>query len=332
MTNRLGTAHARLDPQAQDLLDVIRASGLPPTHKLPVEQARERVRAALIGRGRGAVSLLAVEDRVCPSAHGRIPVRLYRPCEGVLPLALFIGGGGFTLNDLDTHDRLCRRLAKRSGFLLAALDYRRAPEHHHPAPLEDAYVAYRWLLDQAGSLGCTTDCRAIVGESSGGTTAASLVLLLRDSGAPLPAFQALAYPITDVFGRQPAYAERGSGYMLDTAELAWFLDNYLPDGYPLDDPYLFPMVAEDHGGLPDTLVITAEFDPLRDDGIAYAEKLSRAGVAVEHLHAADQLHGFLLLDGAIDRVGDWIDTLGDALRRRSDRPTPSPSGALGATP
>ncbi len=332
MTIRPAAFEARLDPQAQDLLDVIRASGLPPTHELPIEQARERVRAALIGRGRATLPLLAVEDRACPSAHGPIPIRLYRPREGVLPLALFIGGGGFTLNDLDTHDRLCRRLAKRSGFLLAALDYRRAPEHRHPAPVEDAYAAYRWLLDQAAELGCTSGCRAIVGESSGGTTAASLVLLLRDGGAPLPAFQALAYPITDVFGRQPAYAERGNGYMLDTAELAWFLDNYLPDGYPLDDPYLFPMVAADHGGLPETLVITAEFDPLRDDGIAYAEKLARSGVAVEHLHAADQLHGFLLLDGAIDRAGEWIDTLGDALRSRAGSPAPAPAAGLGPRP
>jgi acetyl esterase len=331
----MATAAARLDPQARDLLDVIRASGLPPLYDLSVAEARERVRASLVGRGRAQVPLHSVEERACPSPHGPVPLRLYRPTEGTPPLALFIRGGGFTLNDLDTHDRLCRLLARRSGFLIAALDYRRAPEHQHPAPLEDAQVAYRWLLDQAAELGCAPGCRAVIGESSGGMTAAALVLLLRDGGAPLPDFQVLAYPIADVFGRQPAYEERGDGYLLSRPELTWFFDNYLPAGQSLDDPYLFPMVAPDHRGLPDTLVVTAEFDPLRDDGIAYAEKLSAAGVAVEHLHASDQLHGFLLLDGAIAGAGAWIDRLGDALSRRSAQPRrqpapPAPQSALPA--
>lgn len=294
------------------LMDAMRAADLPGMHTLSPEQARERMRTSLV-RGGGRPELLSVDQVACPTPHGPLALRLYRPARGMLPAALFIHGGGWTVNDLDTHDRLCRLLAARSGFLLAAVDYRRAPEHGHPAALEDAHLAYRWLVDRESDLGLEGGCRALVGESSGATTAASLALLLRDSGGPPATFQALAYPMTDLFGRQPSYRERGEGYPLDADQLAWFLSNYLPNGYSAEDPYLFPLLADDHRGLPQTLIMTAEFDPLRDDGIAYAEALAAAGVPVRHVHAEDQVHGFLLLDGVIDRARDLIDLLGDAL-------------------
>jgi acetyl esterase len=312
MNQPAGLENRELDPQARALLDVVLAAGLPPVHTLPVEQARERMRTALMARGEPS-ALLRVEQASCPTAHGAIPIRLYRPAEGVLPMVLFLHGGGWTINDLDTHDRLCRLVARRSGCLLAALDYRRAPEHKHPAALEDAYLGYRWLLDNAKRIGGNVTCRAIVGESSGGTMAASLALLLRDMGAPMPTYQVLAYPMTDIFGRQRSHRERGEGYMLDSSHLTWFLGNYLPDGHDPEDRYLFPMMAPDLAGLPSTLMLTAEFDPLRDDGVFYAQRLAGAGVDVKHLHASDQMHGFLLLDSAIDRVTGWIEELGDAL-------------------
>ncbi len=318
-------ALARLDPQARALLDVVEAAGLPPVHALPVEQARARMRTALIAKG-APVPLHRVQDVRAPSPAGEMRVRLYRPSEGVLPLALFLHGGGWTVNDLDTHDRLCRLLAGRSGFLIAALDYRRAPEHRYPAALEDAYRCYRWMLDNAERLGGEAACRVLVGESSGATMAVSLALLLRDAGAPMPTYQALAYPLTDVYGRSPSYAERGQGYTLDCAHVKWFLENYLPAAHDPTDPYLVPMAAPDLAGLPPTLMMTAEFDPLRDDGIAYAERLMSAGVPVEHVHAADQMHGFLLLDGAIDEAARLIDRLGDALAshaRSAERQTRS---------
>jgi acetyl esterase len=301
-----------LDPQAQLVLDAMRAAELPALHTLSPEQARERMRASFARRG-GRPALMAVDDHACPTPSGRVDLRLYRPVDGPVPAALFLHGGGWTLNDLDTHDRLCRLLARRSGFLIVAVDYRRAPEHSHPAALEDAYFAYRWLVDHESKLGCATGCRALIGESSGATTAACLALLLRDAEAPMPTFQALAYPMTDQFGHQPAYKERGEGYPLDDDQLSWFLQNYLPDGYAHDDPYLFPLLAKDHRGLPPALIMTAEFDPLRDDGIVYAEALSAAGVPVRHVHAEDQMHGFLLMDGVIDRAVDLIDLLGEAL-------------------
>jgi acetyl esterase len=309
----------QLDPEAQALLDVMAATGSPQPYTLSVEQAREQMRAALITRGT-PLALLDVRDLTVPTPHGGLRLRLYRPSQGRLPIALFIHGGGWTLNDLDTHDRLARRIARRSGWLLASLDYRRAPEHRHPAALEDAYMTYRWLLDNAELLQANLSCAALVGESSGAATAAGLALLLRDLGAPPPSLQVLAYPLTDAPGRWPSYRERGEGYTLDRHYVEWFMEQSLPPDYAASrspeeqpDPYLFPLSAPDLDALPPAFVMTAEFDPLRDEGIAYAERLAAAGNVVEHVHVTDQMHGFLLLDRAIARAGELIDQLADAL-------------------
>jgi acetyl esterase len=240
-------------------------------------------------------------------------MRLYRPTDGVLPIALFLHGGGWTLNDLDTHDDLCRRLARRSGWLLASLDYRRAPESKHPAALHDAYYAHRWIIDNSDVLGCDPDCYAFVGESSGGTIAAGLTLMLRDGGAPMPTYQVLAYPLMGPVGNWPSHSERGSGYTLDCDELEWFLENLLTPDHDPSDPYIFPLASQNFSGLPPALVMTAEYDPLRDEGIAYAKELARAGTPVEHLHAGDQMHGFLLLTRVISKAGLLVDRLADAL-------------------
>jgi acetyl esterase len=303
---------SRLDSQAQDLLDVIGAAGLAPVHTLTVAEARERMRASMVTVGE-PLALRDVQDISLPTPNGALRLRLYRPVDGDLPIALFLHGGGWMLNDIDTHDALCRRLAKRSGWIFASLDYRRAPEHKHPAALEDAYHAYRWLLDNAASIGCEQNYRAVVGESSGGTTAAALSLLLRDGGAPMPTYQVIAYPMMDMVDSRPSYGTRGSGYILDREQAKWFLENVVSAETDTADPYLFALAGEDLSGLPPALVMTAEFDPLRDGGIAYAEKLERAGVVVEHLHADEQMHGFLMLSRAVVSAGQLVDRLADAL-------------------
>lgn len=302
----------QLDPEAQALLEVMHAVGAAQPYTLSVEEAREQMRAALMTKGE-PIALHSVQDLSLPTAHGALDMRLFRPAVGVLPVALFLHGGGWVLNDLDTHDRLCRQIAGRSGCLVAALDYRRAPEHQHPAALEDALLAYRWLLDNAKRVGCDASRVALVGESSGAATAACLTLLLRDLGVRLPVLQILAYPITDMSDRWPSYEERGNGYTLDGEFVRWSLKNYVPDGHDLADPYLFPLSADDLSGLAPTLILTAEFDPLRDEGIAYAQKLAAAGVAVEHIHVEDQMHSFLLLDRAVAKAGVLIERLADAL-------------------
>lgn len=322
----------QLDPEAQALLDVMRAVGTPQPYNLSVAEARESMRAALITRG-DPIALHSVEGISLPTPHGPLGMRLYRPEEGALPVALFLHGGGWVLNDLDTHDRLCRRIARRSGWLLAALDYRRAPEHQHPAPLEDAQLAYRWLLDNGAKIGSDRAGVALVGESSGATAVACLTVLLRDLGAPMPSYQILAYPLTDVVGRWPSYQERGEGYTLDAEFAQWAIDNYVAADHDMNDPYLLPLAAPDLGGVSPTLVMTAEFDPLRDEGRGYVEKLRAAGVEVEHIHAEDQMHGFLLVDRAVARAGALIDRLADALssHRLSSSASVHPSQASTAT-
>jgi acetyl esterase len=301
-----------LDSDAQGVLDVIAAAREPHLSTLSVAEARARVRAALVSRG-PQIPLHRVEDVSLPSPGAALRMRLYRPSAGRLPIALFLHGGGWTVNDIDTHDELCRRLARRSGWLIASLDYRKAPEHKHPAALEDAYLAYRWLIDNAESIGCSTARRALVGESSGGMIAANLTVLLRDLAAPMPAYQVLAYPVADSFTAWPSYTERGSGYILDRQLLEWYLGHYLAPTSSPADPYLMPLAAGDLSGLPRTLILTAEFDPLRDEGIAYAKRLAAAGVSVEHVHASDQMHGFLLLGRIVPKAAALIDRTADAL-------------------
>ncbi len=290
----------------------MRAMGTPQPYDLPIAKARESMRAALVTKGE-PIAIHSVRNISLPTPHGPLAMRLFRPAEGILPVALFLHGGGWVLNDLDTHDRLCRRIARRSGWLLVALDYRRAPEHRHPAALEDAQLAYRWLLDNGERIGADSTRVALVGESSGASTAACLALLLRDMGVSMPAYQALAYPMTDIFGRWPSCQERASGYTLDETFIKWSLRNCISTERDMDDPYLLALLAPDLSGLPPTLLMTAEFDPLRDEGIAYARKLKAAGVSVEHLHAEDQMHGFLLLDRAVAKAGALIDRLADSL-------------------
>ena len=306
----------QLDPQAQALLDVMRAAGTPQPHTLPIGEARASMRLALMTKG-DPIALHSVQDVSVPAPHGALPLRLYRPAEGPLRTALFLHGGGWVLNDLDTHDRLCRRIARRSGWLVASLDYRRAPEYKHPAALQDAQLAYRWLLHNAALIGGDASGVALVGESSGATTVACLALMLRDLGAPGPLLQILAYPMCGMYRHWPSHDGRGAGYALDFEFFRWSLNNYVPTGHDLEDPYLLPLAASDLAGLAPTLVMTAEFDPLRDEGVAFAQRLAAAGVAVEHIHAEDQMHGFLLLDRAVARAGALIDRLADALEDRA---------------
>ncbi|AMM31541.1 Lipase/esterase [Sinomonas atrocyanea] len=295
-----------LNGQAQQLLDTASKAGLPPVYEVPVDEARERMRKGFISGDPEEIDEL--RDLRIPGPQGGIPARLYRPASDQrLPLVVFFHGGGWTVNDLDTHDRLCAILAKKSGCAVLSVDYRRSPEAKYPAAVDDAYSAYRWALDNARSLGADANATALAGDSSGGTLAAAVSLLSRDRRGPRADYQLLLYPALDYFEPStPSYEERGKGYSLDKRFMEWSWRNYLPDSWDRDDPYLFPLRAHDLKGLPKTLVLTAEFDPLRDEGTAYAERLQQAGVLVEHIHLDDQMHGFAMQTRAIDRARETV--------------------------
>lgn len=299
-----------LDPQAQAILDKGAASGLPPVYTLPVTESRARMRAAFIT---DTPQLVRRRDITIPGPGGGLPARLYSPdVEGETPLILFFHGGGWTVNDLDTHDRLCDLLAHGSRSSVLAIDYRRGPEHPYPAAVDDGYTALEWAARNAHALGCDGLTFAVAGDSSGGTVAAALTLLSKDRRGPRISLQVLLYPALDYL--EPAtgsYIERATGYSLNYDFMDWSWRNYLPEQWSRDDPYLFPLRATSLHGLPEAIVLTAEFDPLRDEGIAYAERLAAASAPslVTHWHLEDQMHGFAMQTGAIERASRVVHEL-----------------------
>ena len=306
----------QLDPQARSLLEAMKASGQRPLSTMPVPDARRSRRRQLVVHP-PRVQIAEAEDDLVPGPTGGIPVRWYRPSpEAGLPVTLYFHGGGWTVDDLDTHDHLCRRLASRAHAVVVSVAYRRGPEHPYPAAVEDAYAATMWVAAIGQERGVDPARLAVAGDSAGGNLATVVTLLCRDRRGPAVRFQALAYPVTDHWqAGRASYDQYAEGYTLSRDFMTWTFRQYLPDGFDRADPYLFPLRAADLSGLPATLIITAEFDPLRDEGRAYAERLRAAGVAVEHLHLDDQMHGFLLQETTVDRAREAVDHFADSLRR-----------------
>ena len=269
-----------------------------PPPSLPIEEQRalqDRQVRALTGSG-GRVALEG--DLSIPAAGRSIAARHYlhtRPhSTAPVPLVVFFHGGGFVFGSPDTHDNLCRALARAAGCAVLSVDYRLAPEHPFPAAVEDAYEALCWAACEAGRLGADPQRLAVAGDSAGGTLAAVACLKSRDEGGPRIRHQALIYPATDAttFDRESyrAYAE---GYFLDRSQVDWFRDQYLPQPEDRRHPHASPLLAASLAGLPPATVVTAEFDVLRDEGLAYADALERAGVAVHRLHYTGVVHGFV---------------------------------------
>lgn len=306
----------QLDPQAQSLLEAMNAAGLPPPSTLPVPDARQARRRQLVVDP-PRVEIAKVEDDLVPGPLGGIPLRWYRPSpKDGLPVTLYLHGGGWTVDDLDTHDQLCRRLASRSQAVVVSVAYRRSPEHPYPAAVDDAYAATQWVAAVGRERGVDPTRLAVAGDSAGGNLATVVALLCRDRHGPAVRFQALAYPVTDHWqAGRASYDQYAEGYTLSRDFMQWTFEHYLPDGFDRADPYVFPLRAADLSGLPPALIVTAEFDPLRDEGRAYAERLRAAGVAVEYVHLDDQMHGFLLQEAAVDRARVAVDHFADAICR-----------------
>jgi acetyl esterase/lipase len=306
----------QLDPQAQSLLEAMKAARQPPLFTLPAPDARRARRRQLVVDP-PRVEIVKVEDDLVPGPLGGIPLRWYWPSpKDGLPVTLYFHGGGWTVDDLDTHDHLCRRLASRSQAVVVSVAYRRGPEHPYPAAVDDAYAATQWVLAVGRERGVDPTRLAVAGDSAGGNLATVVALLCRDRRGPAVRFQALAYPVTDHWqAGRASYEQYAEGYTLSRDFMKWAFEHYLPDGFDRADPYVFPLRAADLSGLPPALIVTAEFDPLRDEGHAYAERLRAAGVAVEYVHLEDQLHGFLLQEAIVDRARQAVDHFADAIRR-----------------
>jgi acetyl esterase len=240
-----------------------------------------------------------------------VPIRLYAPtAEPDLPLLVYFHGGGWVIGSLDTHDSLCRALANRAGCRLAAVDYRLGPEHRFPAAVDDCWTVTRWAFGQAPVV-------AVAGDSAGGNLAAVMALRARDAGRPLAA-QVLVYPVTDIDMERPSYLANAQGFGLTRDAMRWFWDHYLggADGaHPDASPLRAPSVA----GVAPALVIVCDHDPLRDEGVAYAERLREAGVRVTLSEYAGMIHGFLRMPALIDRAHAGVDEIAGTLREAFTR-------------
>lgn len=287
------TPQGRLDPEIAILRKMMSLRPSPET--LPVEQVRQSYRrSAELGFFGSQIPLSRVEDRGIPRAGGSIPARVYWPSTAAdLPLVVYYHGGGFTIGDLVTHDNICRRLARDAGAVVVSVDYRLAPEHSFPAAPDDAYDAVLWAAEHARELGARGDLIAVAGDSAGGNLAAVTALRARDRGKPAIIFQLLVYPRVDLTGYETQSWRDLDGFFLSKRTADFFRNAYIPDARNYADPYASPLLAPDHRGLPPALVITAEFDPLRDEGEAYARKLATARVPARSSRYPGVIHGFL---------------------------------------
>jgi acetyl esterase len=291
-----------VDPQIQVLLEF--GAGVPATNTLPVARARAQYEAR-IGLMAEPAAVDAVRERVIPGPGGDLRLRIYWPSgDGPFPLLAFFHGSGFVLCSLDTHDGMCRNLCSGAGCVVVSVDYRLAPEHKYPAGLNDCAFASRWIADHAAELEGDARRLTVGGDSAGGNLAAATALLLRDQGGPRLTGQLLIYPVTDYHTPgTPSYRENAEGYGLTRDTMIWFWDHYLIDATQADDPYVSPLRAADLSGLPPALVVTAEYDPLRDEGEAYAEKLRAAGTPATMSRWNGMNHGFLFWVGRVDKAG-----------------------------
>jgi acetyl esterase len=286
-----------LDPQARAVIDLVIKSGRPPYHALSPKEARQLFRDTRAACVPPAPGIGAVKDVTIDTEAGPIPARLYRPA-GVpaaarLPALVFFHGGGWVIGDLETHDVLCRQLTAEAGIAVVAVDYRLAPEHRFPAAVEDAWAATRWIAAHGAELGIDGGRLAVGGDSAGGTLATVVALLARDHGAPSLALQVLVYPVTDVAAESASYRDFADGFMLTRDSMRWFIGHYLPGDGDRRDWRASPLRAPSLAGVAPALVVTAGFDPLRDEGEAYARRLREAGVRVDALCYGGMVHGFV---------------------------------------
>ena len=308
-----------LHPQAKALLRLIEEKGVPPTHTLTPAQARAVYRERRTFTQPDAPEVASVQNLQATGPSGSIPVRSYRPAgssaAAMLPVLVYYHGGGWVIGDLDTHDVLCRQLANLSGCAVVSVDYRMGPEHRFPAAVDDCLAATHWVRDAASELGVDRSRLAVGGDSAGGNLAAVVAILARDAGDLPIAYQLLIYPATDMRRRHASHTTNGRGYLLTTETISYYHDHYIADAAHDLDWRASPLLHADLGRLPPALVLTAGFDPLRDEGLDYADRLVGAGNRATYVCYERQIHGFITMGKVIDEANSAVNFCAAELAR-----------------
>jgi acetyl esterase len=293
-----------LHPQTRAFLDLIEKRGLPPTHLLSVEDARKLFRERRSVTQPAPPDVAEVRNLQAPGPNGPIALRFYRAigtqASEVLPVLVYFHGGGWTIGDLDTHDTLCRELCNGARCAVVSVDYRMGPEHRFPAAVDDSMAATRWVREHASELLVDASRLAVGGDSAGGNLAAVTSIAARDAGDLPIRFQLLIYPATDQHGTTPSHAENGKGYLLTHETMEYFAGHYIADKAQYKDWRASPGLHPNLANLPPALIITAGFDPLRDEGAAYAKRLTEAGNRTSYVNFPRQIHGFISMGRILD--------------------------------
>jgi len=305
-----------LDPQVEQVLERVRAAGHPEYWQMTPEAARAFHEEQAPVLDATPTPVHRVEDRTLPGPGGDVPVRVYVPraAGAPLPALLWLHGGGHVIGSVASYDPLCRRLALRAECVVASVDYRLAPEHKFPAAVEDSFAALEWMARSARTLGADPGRIAVGGDSAGGNLAAVTAILARDAGGPPLVFQLLAYPATAPAPDSPSQRALGEGYLLTRRTIEWFQAHYRRDEDDRRDFRYAPLLCPDLSGLPPALVQVAEYDPLHDEGVAYAGRLREAGNRVEVIDYPGLVHAFLSMSGAVDAGARAIGDAARALR------------------
>jgi len=295
-------------------MDYLASLNLPPFDQIPAPDARRVYRESRGALRPPAPDLPVTRDLLADT----VPARLYRPADGVLPVFIFFHGGGWVVGDLDTHDVVCRQIAREANVCVIAVDYRLAPEHRFPAAADDAWTATTWVAAHAAELGIDPARIAVGGDSAGGGLAAVVALQARDSRTLRLALQVLIYPVMDLRAASDSYSRFAEGYFLTRAGMKWYIAQYAPTPDAMTDWHASPLLAPWVHGVAPALIITSELDPLVDEGAAYARRLEGARVPVGYHVIPGMIHGFLTMGGKIDAANRVVSMIADTLR--SGRP------------